>query len=60
MLSNKLKESEADALIIRHEYPGVPPKVEYYLSEKEISHACFTVNLPMGHEHFPETLSGKG
>lgn len=34
MLSNKLKESEADALIIRHEYPGVPPKVEYYLSEK--------------------------
>ena len=34
MLSNKLKKSEADALIIRHEYPGVPPKVEYYLSEK--------------------------
>ena len=24
MLSNKLKELEADALIIRHEYPGVP------------------------------------
>ena len=34
MLSNRLKELEADGLIIRHEYPGVPPKVEYYLSEK--------------------------
>ncbi|MBS5956246.1 MAG: helix-turn-helix transcriptional regulator [Clostridiales bacterium] len=34
MLSNQLKELEADALIIRHEYPQVPPKVEYYLSER--------------------------
>lgn len=34
MLSNQLKELEADGLIIRHEYPQVPPKVEYYLSEK--------------------------
>ena len=28
---------EADGLIIRHEYPQVPPKVEYYLSEKGYS-----------------------
>lgn len=34
MLSNQLKELEADSLIIRHEYPQVPPKVEYYLSPK--------------------------
>lgn len=34
MLSDKLKELEHDGLIIRHEYPQVPPKVEYYLSEK--------------------------
>lgn len=34
MLSNQLKELEADALIIRHEYPQVPPKVEYYLSQR--------------------------
>lgn len=34
MLSNTLKELEADDLIVRHEYPQVPPKVEYYLSEK--------------------------
>ena len=34
MLANSLKELEADGLILRHEYPQVPPKVEYSLSEK--------------------------
>lgn len=34
MLSNQLKELENDNLIVRHEYPQVPPKVEYYLSER--------------------------
>lgn len=34
MLSNKLKELESDNLIIRKEYPQVPPKVEYFLSER--------------------------
>lgn len=34
VLSDKLKDLEKDGLIIRHEYPQVPPKVEYYLSEK--------------------------
>lgn len=33
-LSNKLKELEADKLIIRQEYPQIPPKVEYSLSNK--------------------------
>lgn len=33
MLSKQLKELEADDLIIRTEYPQVPPKVEYRLSE---------------------------
>lgn len=33
-LSNKLKELEADKLIVRREYPQIPPKVEYSLSDK--------------------------
>ena len=33
-LSTNLKELEADALIIRKEYPQIPPKVEYSLSER--------------------------
>lgn len=33
-LSNNLKELEADGLIVRYEYPQIPPKVEYSLSER--------------------------
>lgn len=33
-LSNALKELEKDKLIIRKEYPQIPPKVEYSLSPK--------------------------
>ena len=33
-LSAQLKEMEADGLIIRTEYPQIPPKVEYSLSPK--------------------------
>ncbi len=33
-LSSSLKELEKDGLIIREEYPQIPPKVEYSLSEK--------------------------
>ena len=33
-LSNNLKELEADRLVVRKEYPQIPPKVEYSLSER--------------------------
>ena len=33
-LSSTLKQLEADNLIIRKEYPQIPPKVEYSLSER--------------------------
>ena len=33
-LSTELKGLEADGLIIRKEYPQIPPKVEYSLSDK--------------------------
>lgn len=34
MLSSQLKELETDDLIVRQEYPQIPPKVEYSLSER--------------------------
>ena len=33
-LSSNLKELDADRLILRKEYPQIPPKVEYSLSER--------------------------
>ncbi|MNC35227.1 HTH-type transcriptional activator HxlR [compost metagenome] len=37
MLSNQLKELETNNLIVRKEYPQVPPKVEYFLSPKGLT-----------------------
>ena len=37
MLSTQLKELEKDDLIIRNEYPQVPPKVEYSLSPRGLT-----------------------
>ena len=34
MLSTQLKELESEGIILRYEYPQVPPKVEYSLTEK--------------------------
>ncbi len=57
MLSAKLKELEADGLVVRHEYPGVPPKVEYYLSDlgKTLMPVLQAI-CNWGHEHIPEDI----
>lgn len=55
MLSNQLKELERDGLLIRKEYPQVPPKVEYSLSDRGkslmpiLSEICH-----WGHEHIDD------
>ena len=55
MLSNKLKELESDSLIIRQEYPQVPPIVEYMLSEKGKSLMPILQSIcQWGHEHINE------
>lgn len=36
-LSQNLKELEADGLVSRREYPQIPPKVEYALTERGTS-----------------------
>lgn len=51
-LSATLKELEKDQLIIRTEYPQVPPKVEYRLSER--GHSLIPILTQMcdwGEEH---------
>ncbi len=34
MLSSRLKEMEKEKIILRKEYPQIPPKVEYSLTDK--------------------------
>ena len=54
MLSKQLKELEADGLILRKEYPQVPPKVEYRLSEKgKTLMPILSLFCKWGHEHLP-------
>ncbi len=53
MLSNQLKELESDGLILRTEYPQIPPKVEYSLTETGLSLMPVLQALcNWGHEHF--------
>lgn len=55
MLSNQLKELERDGIIIRTEYPQVPPKVEYSLSETGKSMMPILTSLcKWGNEHVPQ------
>ena len=55
MLSTQLKELEQDDLIVRKEYPQVPPKVEYALSKKGKSlMPVLSALCKWGHTHVPD------
>ena len=60
-LSTNLKELEKDRLIIRTEYPQIPPKVEYTLSERgkrEVIDDCTGSTLHLGRrEQIGEMIS---
>ncbi len=62
MLSTQLKELERDGLVIRREYPQVPPKVEYSLTEKGQSIMPILQEIcKWGHETYTrECLNKKG
>ncbi len=54
MLSTQLKELERDGLLIRHEYPQVPPKVEYCLSKRGQSLMPILEEIcKWGHDNIP-------
>lgn len=54
-LSRNLKELEKDGLIVRTEYPQIPPKVEYTLSEKGRSlTSVLDLLCTWGQEHKPK------
>jgi DNA-binding HxlR family transcriptional regulator len=52
MLSSQLKELENEEIILRNEYPQVPPKVEYLLTEKGKSLTPLVLSMcEWGKEH---------
>ena len=55
-LCSQLREMEADGLLIRTEYPQIPPKVEYRLSEKGRSlYPIMEAMCAWGQEHQEST-----
>ena len=55
MLSKQLKELESDGIVVRKEYPQVPPKVEYRLSERgESLMPVLQALCNWGHEHIDD------
>lgn len=60
MLSNQLKELEADDIIVRKEYSQIPPKVEYFLSKKGLSLMPILKEMCIwGHLNFTENSRSK-
>lgn len=59
-LSSNLKELEEDQLIVRKEYPQIPPKVEYSLSERGRSLIPILISMcQWGSQHKSDYVQGK-
>lgn len=60
-LSSTLKELERDGIVIRKEYPQIPPKVEYSLSDRGRSLIpVIDMMCAWGEMHRVETVSHTG
>ena len=60
MLSAQLKELESDGLILRREYPQVPPRAEYSLTFRGQSIMPLLSELcRWGHQHMPQDVPQK-
>lgn len=60
-LSLSLRELESDGLVVRTEYPQIPPKVEYRLSERGSSLIPILDALcQWGEDHRPPALTAGG
>ena len=58
MLSTQLKDLEANDIIVRKEYHQVPPKVEYFLSEKGLSLMPILEEMcSWGHLHIKDKIN---
>jgi DNA-binding HxlR family transcriptional regulator len=54
MLTKQLRELEKDGIITRKIYPEIPPRVEYFISEKgETLIPILDVMFHWGQEHMP-------
>ncbi|MBQ7001820.1 MAG: helix-turn-helix transcriptional regulator [Oscillospiraceae bacterium] len=58
-LSRQLKTLENDGLILRKEYPQVPPKVEYELSEIGEKFRSVLAELEIWGNHYIDYLNSK-
>lgn len=58
MLTQQLRELEADGLVHREVYPQVPPKVEYWLTDKGKSmYPILEMMCTWGREYLDHTVS---
>ena len=56
-LSVQLKQLEADGLVIRTEYPQIPPKVEYSLSEIGEKFRCVLDSIEVWGQEYIEYMA---